>query len=85
MVMTTNHYESLRCKAVTSIRNQEYRIFSNYGMMCWLETISKYSTASITEKTPQLNMSSMSDSLQNQATDILTDMVFYCLKSMEAQ
>jgi len=79
MMMTKNHYEALRYKAITSIRNQECRIFINDGMVNWLETISKYNIASVTEKAQPLRMSHMSVSLQSQATDILTDMVFFCL------
>ena len=83
--MIKNQYETLRYGVLNaSIRNQEFILFVEYGLIGWLETLAAcYIFSSPKKEEENLNITRLSDSLQNQATHILTDMVFYCLEANE--
>jgi hypothetical protein len=81
--MVTSQYETLRNMVLTSaIRNQEFMLFIDYGMVGWLETISECFIFSLPKEEEQpLSVNYISSSLQSQAVNILTDMIFYCLET----
>jgi hypothetical protein len=82
--MVTSQYETLRSMALTSaIRNQEFMLFIDYGMVGWLETISECFIFSLPKAEPPVSLTYVSSSLQSQAVNILTDMIFYCLETDE--
>jgi hypothetical protein len=64
----------------SSIRNQEFILFIEYGMIGWLETMSECFIFSLPKEEQPLNVSYLSNSLQGQAANILTNMVFHCLE-----
>jgi hypothetical protein len=77
----TEQYETLRNNVLTlSIRNQEYILFTEFGMVSWLQTLSDYSICPLSKDEQTTKRAGLSASLQSQATHILTDMVFYCLE-----
>jgi hypothetical protein len=80
--MVIGQYETLRNMALTSaIRNQEFMLFIDYGMVGWLETICECFIFSLPKAEPLVNVNYISSTLQNQAVHILTDMIFYCLET----
>ena len=80
--MIKNQYETLRAMVLTSsIQNQEFVLFIEYGMIGWLESMAKCFIFSLPKQEHTLRVNYSSHSLQSQATNILTNMVFYCLET----
>ena len=80
--MVIGQYETLRNMALTSaIQNQEFILFIDYGMIGWLETICECFIFSLPKAEQPVSVNYISSTLQNQAVNILTDMIFYCLET----
>jgi hypothetical protein len=79
--MIKDQYETLRERVLNaSNRNQEFILFVEYGLIGWLETLSECYMFSLPKEEKPVNFNILSNSLQSQATQILTDMIFYCLE-----
>ena len=82
--MIKNQYETLRDRVLNrSVRNQEFILFVECGLIGWMESLAACPVFSLPKRQEaKLSTACLSDALQNQATQLLTDMVCYCLKEI---